>query len=51
MIDGCNFKAVNSRERNSTDGKIARREREIEGTIQLYLDALGTNDPPDPATA
>ena len=43
-IDGSKFKAVNSRERNYTEGKIARREREIEANIQRYLDALDTND-------
>src|SRR3954462_3576532 len=43
-IDGSKFKAVNSRERNYTEGKIARREREIETNIQRYLDALDTND-------
>jgi transposase len=43
-IDGSKFKAVNSRERNYSEGKIARREREIETNIQRYLDALDTND-------
>jgi transposase len=43
-IDGSKFKAVNGRERNYTEGKIARREREIEANIQRYLDALDTND-------
>src|SRR5215831_14821373 len=43
-IDGSKFKAVNSRERNYTEGKIARREREIETNIQRYMDALDTND-------
>jgi transposase len=43
-IDGSKFKAVNSRERNYTEGKIARRERELEANIQRYLDALETND-------
>jgi len=43
-IDGSKFKAVNSRERNYSEGKIARRERELEANIQRYLDALDTND-------
>ncbi|WP_068835685.1 IS1182 family transposase [Polaromonas jejuensis] len=43
-IDGSKFKAVNNRERNYTPGKIARREREIEESIQRYLDALETAD-------
>lgn len=49
-IDGSKFKAVNGRERNYTEGKVARREQEIETNIQRYLDALDTNDrtgPPD----
>src|SRR5687767_5283188 len=44
-IDSSKFKAVNSRERNYSQGKIDRREREIEANIQRYLDALDTNDP------
>lgn len=43
-IDGSKFKAVNSRERNYTEGKIDRRRREIEANIQRYLDALDTAD-------
>ena len=43
-IDGSKFKAVNSRERNYTQGKIERRERELEENIQRYLDALETAD-------
>lgn len=39
-IDGSKFKAVNNRERNFTPGKIERRERELEESIQRYLDAL-----------
>src|SRR6476660_7561087 len=48
-IDGSKFKAVNGRERNYTEGKIARREREIEESIQRYLDALETADRTQPA--
>ena len=43
-IDGSKFKAVNSRERNYTEGKIDRRQREIEANIQRYLDAMDTAD-------
>lgn len=43
-IDGSKFKAVNSRERNYTEGKIDRRQWEIEANIQRYLDALDTAD-------
>jgi len=48
-IDGSKFKAVNNRERNYTPGKIERREREIEESIQRYLDALETADRTHPA--
>ena len=41
-IDGSKFKAVNKR--NYTPGKIERRERELEESIQRYLDALDTAD-------
>jgi hypothetical protein len=47
-IDGSKFKAVNNRERNYTPGKIERREREIEESIQCYLDALETADRTQP---
>ncbi len=48
-IDGSKFKAVNNRERNFTPGKIERRERELEESIQRYLDALETADRTQPA--
>ena len=48
-IDGSKFKAVNNRERNYTPGKIERREREIEESIQRYLEALETADRTQPA--
>jgi transposase len=47
-IDGSKFKAVNNRERNYTPGKVERREREIEESIQRYLDALETADRTQP---
>jgi transposase len=43
-IDGSKFKAVNSRERNFTEGKLDRRQREIEANVQRYLDAMETAD-------
>ena len=49
-IDGSKFKAVNSRDRNYTSGKIDKRQQQIEESIQRYLDALETADrtqPPD----
>ena len=48
-IDGSKFKAVNNRERNFTPGKIERRERELQESIQRYLDALETADRTQPA--
>jgi len=48
-IDGSKFKAVNNRERNYTPGKIERRERELEESIQRYLEALETADRTQPA--
>jgi transposase len=48
-VDGSKFKAVNNRERNYTPGKIERRERELEESIQRYLDALETADRTQPA--
>ncbi|SEL09577.1 transposase, IS4 family [Roseateles sp. YR242] len=47
-VDGSKFKAVNNRERNYTPGKIERRERELEESIQRYLDALDTADRTQP---
>jgi transposase len=48
-IDGSKFKAVNSRDRNFTSGKIEARQRQIEQSIQRYLDALDTADRTQPA--
>ena len=43
-IDGSKFKAVNSRDRNFSPGKIDARKEQIEQSIQRYLDALETAD-------
>ncbi len=43
-IDSSKFKAVNSRDRNFTPGKIERRQQQIDESIQRYLDALETAD-------
>ncbi|SDC23311.1 Transposase [Variovorax sp. CF079] len=43
-VDGSKFKAVNSRDRNFTAGKIDRRKQQIEQSIQRYLDAMETAD-------
>lgn len=48
-IDGSKFKAVNSRDSNFTPGKIEARQRQIEQSIQRYLDALETADRTQPA--
>ena len=48
-IDGSKFKAVNSRDRNFTPGKIDARQQQIEQSIQRYLDALETADRTQPA--
>ena len=38
-IDGSKFKAVNSRDRNATRGKMKRRRQEIEKSVERYLQA------------
>ena len=48
-IDGSKFKAVNSRDRNFTVGKVDKRQQQIEHSIQRYLDALETADRTQPA--
>jgi transposase len=47
-IDGSKFKAVNSRDRNFSPGKIDARKEQIEQSIQRYLDALETADRTQP---
>jgi transposase len=48
-IDGSKFKAVNTRDRNFTGGKIDKRQQQIEESIQRYLTALETADRTQPA--
>ena len=48
-VDSSKFKAVNSRDRNFTPGKVDRRQQQIEESIQRYLDALETADRTQPA--
>src|ERR1700726_2467426 len=43
-IDGSKFKAVNSRDNNFTQGKIQRRQKQIEESVARYLSQL---DPAD----
>lgn len=47
-IDGSKFKAVNSRDRNYTAGKIAKRQQQIEESVQRYLDMIETADRTSP---
>jgi hypothetical protein len=39
-IDGAKFKAVNSRDRNFTRGKLKRRLEQVEASIERYLCSL-----------
>lgn len=43
-IDGAKFKAVNSRDRNFTRGKLKRRMEQIAESIDRYLEALDAAD-------
>ncbi|CAG4913887.1 hypothetical protein R54767_04038 [Paraburkholderia gardini] len=45
-IDDSKFKAVNTRDRNFTEGKVDKRQKQIEECIQWYLNALETADRP-----
>jgi transposase len=48
-IDSSKFKAVNSRDRNFTPGKLDKRQQQIEHSIERYLAALETADRTQPA--
>src|SRR6201995_2233493 len=43
-IDGSKFKAVNSRDNNFTEGKIQRRQKQIEESVARYMSQLDTDD-------
>lgn len=43
-IDGSKFKAVNSRDRNFTQGKIEKRLKQLDESIERYLSQLETAD-------
>ena len=47
-IDGSKFKAVNTRDKNFTAGKIDKRQQQIEESIHRYLVALDTADRTQP---
>ena len=48
-VDSSKFKAVNSRDRNFTAGKVDKRQQQIEESIHRYLSALETADRTQPA--
>jgi len=48
-VDSSKFKAVNSRDRNFTAGKLDKRQQQIEESIHRYLSALETADRTQPA--
>ena len=50
-IDGSKFKAVNSRDRNFTRAKMARRMAQIEASVARYLDQLDSADRQEPSLA
>src|SRR5438094_9989432 len=43
-IDGSKFKAVNNRDKNFTQGKIQRRQKQIEESVARYMSQLDTAD-------
>ena len=50
-IDGSKFKAVNSRDKNFTPGKVDRRDQQIEESIARYLEVVETADRTQPVEA
>ena len=50
-IDGSKFKAVNTRDRNFTKGKIKRRLAQIEDSVARYLGQLDSADRQEPSLA
>lgn len=50
-VDGSKFKAVNARDRNATRGKMERRKKEVEKSIERYLQQLDSADRQEPSTA
>jgi transposase len=51
VIDGSKFKAVNNRDRNFTQAKMARRLAQIEENIARYLSQLDSADRQEPSDA
>jgi len=50
-IDGAKFKAVNTRDKNFTKGKLKRRLAQIEDSVARYLGQLDSADRQDPSLA
>src|SRR5918995_4630627 len=50
-IDGSKFKAVNTRDKNFTCAKLARRRAQIEESVARYLQQLDTADRQEPSDA
>jgi transposase len=50
-IDGAKFKAVNTRDKNFTKGKMQRRKAQIEESVSRYLHQLDSADRQDPSLA
>jgi len=50
-IDGSKFKAVNTRDKNFTKGKIERRRAQLEESVARYLAQLDTADLHEPSDA
>lgn len=50
-IDGSKFKAVNNRDKNFTSHKLEQRMKQIDDSIERYLNALDTADRTQPVEA
>ena len=50
-IDGSKFKAVNTRDKNFTRGKVERRRTQLEESVARYLAHLDTADRQEPSEA
>ena len=50
-IDGSKFKAVNTRDKNFTRGKVERRRVQLEDSVARYLAQLDTADRQEPSKA
>jgi len=50
-IDGAKFKAVNTRDKNFTRGKVKRRKNQIEESVGRYLHQLDSADRQEPSRA